>query len=66
MKKEIVKVAEEVGDASILESEFNTLANHMFHIFSEEVIAERDLPLSEYVFPLWKKWLDAEMRKRLG
>ncbi|MBS3076271.1 hypothetical protein J4481_00835 [Candidatus Pacearchaeota archaeon] len=27
MKKEIVKVAEEVGDASILESEFNTLAN---------------------------------------
>jgi archaeal flagellar protein FlaI len=65
MKKELVNVAEQVGDASILESEFNTLANHMFHQFSEQVIAERGLPLSEFVFPEWKKWLDEEVRKRV-
>ena len=64
VKKEIVEVAEKTGDADLLESEFNTLSNHMFHKFSDDVIQESGLPLGEKVFPLWKRWLDGEVKKR--
>ena len=64
MKKEMVDIAEQTGDFDLLESKFNTLANHMFHSFSDEVIQEKGLPLSEDVFPLFKHWLDKEVKKR--
>ena len=66
IKEELVRKAEEINDYNILESEFNTLANHMFHKISDEVIQETGLPLGEKVFPLWKKWLDKEVGKRSG
>jgi archaeal flagellar protein FlaI len=64
IKKEVVNVAEQIGDASILEAKFNTLSNHMFHKISEEVREETGLPLSERVFPEWQKWLNAEVKKK--
>ena len=63
MKEEIFKVSERIGNANILESEFNTLANHEFHKISDEVIQEKGLPWMEYVFPKWKEWLDREVKK---
>jgi hypothetical protein len=65
IKKELVEIAERVGDADLLESEFNQISNHAFHKISEEVIREYGLPLSEHVFPLWQKWLQKELKKRV-
>jgi len=64
IKKELVEVAEKTKDPDILEAEFNTLANHMFHKISDEVRQEFGLPLSEKVFPEWQSWLNKEIRKR--
>ncbi len=64
LKEEIIHVAEQEKDPDILEAKFNTLSNHAFHRISDEVIQEHGLPLSEHVFPLWKKWLTEEIRKR--
>jgi type IV secretory pathway ATPase VirB11/archaellum biosynthesis ATPase len=63
MKKELVDVAEKIGNKNILESKFNTLANHVFHKISGEVIEEIGLPLSKRVFPEWQKWLNEEVKK---
>jgi type IV secretory pathway ATPase VirB11/archaellum biosynthesis ATPase len=64
IKKEIVEVAEKTGDNDLLESEFNTLSNHMFHKISDEVLQEIGLPMSDRVFPEWQKWLNQEVKKR--
>ncbi len=64
IKKEIVDVAEKTKNFSILEAEFNQLANHHFHRISDEVIKEIGLPLGERVFPKWQKWLVDEIKKR--
>ncbi len=64
IKKEIVDVSEKINNSEILESDFNTLSNHMFHRISEEVIRETGLPSSDRVFPEWQKWLNGEIKKR--
>jgi len=64
IKKEIVDVAEKTGREDILEAEFNTLSNHMFHKISDEIRQEIGLPLSKRVFPEWQKWLNEEIKKR--
>ncbi len=64
IKKEVVDVAKKINNPEILEAGFNTLSNHMFHKFSDEVIQEIGLPLSERVFPKWQQWLNEEVRKR--
>jgi type IV secretory pathway ATPase VirB11/archaellum biosynthesis ATPase len=64
IKKEIVSVAEKIGNEMILESKFGAYSNHMFHKISEEVIEEIGLPLSEKVFPKWQKWLNEEIKKK--
>jgi len=64
IKKEIVSVAEQVGDKDLLESKFNVLANHEFHKISDEVRQEIGVPMSEKVFPLWQKWLNKQVKKR--
>ncbi len=65
MKTEIVQVSEQTKIHDLLESKFNNLSNSMFHKFSDKIIQEKGLPLSEYVFPEWKKWLDEEVAKRI-
>lgn len=64
IKKEIVEVAHKAGDKNILESEFNTLSNHMFHKISDEVSQEIGLPMGGRVFPEWQKWLNEEVKGR--
>ena len=62
IKEEIVKVAENTGKPELLEAPFNVLSNNAFHEISEKVIQETGLPLSDKVFPLWKKWLDEQIK----
>ena len=64
MKKEIVDVAEKIGNEDILEAPFNSLANYKFHEISEQIIAEVGLPVGERVFPEWQKWLNKEVKKK--
>jgi len=64
IKEEIVKVSKQIDNPEILESKFNTLSNHMFHKFSDEIIQEIGLPLSKRVFPKWQRWLNDEVKKR--
>jgi len=63
IKQEIVAMAENLGKPALLESEFNSISNNVFHLISEEVIKEFGLPLSSEVFPRWKKWAMDESRK---
>lgn len=65
IKEEILKVSEETKNPNLLEAEFNTLSNHMFHVFSDRVRQEIGLPLGEKVFPMWKKWLGEEVKRRV-
>ncbi len=65
IKKELVDISSKVGDEKLLEAEFNTLSNHMFHKISSEIREEIGLPLSERVFPEWQKWLNTEIKKRV-
>ena len=64
IKKEIVEVAKKTGNSLILESKFNTLANHMFHKISDEIRQEIGLPLGERVFPEWQKWLNKQIKEK--
>jgi len=61
--QEIVNVAEEKKLPELLEAEFISLSNTVFHKLSEEVILENKdhLPWAKKVFPLWKEWLDEEV-----
>jgi type IV secretory pathway ATPase VirB11/archaellum biosynthesis ATPase len=58
VKQEIVEMAVKLKKPILMESEFNTLSNAVFHRISEEVRKEHGLPMSDKVFPIWKKWLD--------
>jgi type IV secretory pathway ATPase VirB11/archaellum biosynthesis ATPase len=62
IKQEIVDVADKLNRPDILESEFNSLSNNMFHQFSQEVQQDIGLPTSEAVFPKWQKWLMKEIK----
>jgi len=62
IKKEIVDISEKIKKPEILEAEFNSLSNNMFHQFSKDVQEEIGLPLSKIVFPMWQKWLKNEVK----
>jgi len=64
IKEEIVNLAKKTKNEKILEAEFNTFSNHMFHKISDEIRAEIGLPLSDRVFPEWQKWLNSELKKK--
>ncbi|MBX4211930.1 type II/IV secretion system ATPase subunit [Candidatus Pacearchaeota archaeon] len=57
MKQEIVDAAARIGKPEILEAKFNALSNAVFHKISDEVVQNVGLPVSDLVFPEWKKWL---------
>jgi type IV secretory pathway ATPase VirB11/archaellum biosynthesis ATPase len=63
MKQEVVNAANKLNKPILLEAEFNSLCNAMFHKISEEVKEEKGLPLKEFVFPKWKDWLYTEGEK---
>lgn len=64
IKEELVKTAEKTRDYTLLEANFNVLANEAFHRISAKVWEEIGLPKSEKVFPEWQKWLNEEIKKR--
>jgi hypothetical protein len=63
IKQETVDVAKKIGNDKILEAEFNSLSNIMFHKISEKVQKEIGLPMGDRVFPLWQDWLNQEIKK---
>jgi hypothetical protein len=62
MKQEIVEISEKLNKPELLEAEFNSLANAIFHRISDEVVKEGDLPLSDLVFPKWKLSIEKEAK----
>jgi type IV secretory pathway ATPase VirB11/archaellum biosynthesis ATPase len=64
IKNEIVETSKRINNLEILEADFNKFTNHEFHKISEDIIKEIGLPLSNKVFPIWKKWLNNEIKKR--
>jgi type IV secretory pathway ATPase VirB11/archaellum biosynthesis ATPase len=64
IKKEIVDVANKLGNLRLLEAEFNVLSSDAFHKISDEVRQEIGLPLSERVFPAWQSWLNKKIKGR--
>ncbi|MFA4960769.1 MAG: type II/IV secretion system ATPase subunit [Candidatus Pacearchaeota archaeon] len=65
IKQEIVDYSEKIDNSEILESEFTVKSNSAFHKISDEVSRDVGLPISEEVFPKWKRWLEKEA-KRVG
>ncbi len=63
IKQEIVDFAERMNMPEILESEFSVKSNNAFHQISDEVVADVGLPVSDQVFPKWKRWLEKESKK---
>lgn len=57
IKQEIVNQALRTGKLDIMEAKFNVQAMNAFHQISDEVRKEKGIPLQEFVFPKWKKWL---------
>jgi Flp pilus assembly CpaF family ATPase len=62
-KEEIVNYAEKTKNYDLLEAGFNVLSNNAFHQISEKIMSEVGLPVSDRVFPEWKKWLEKEARR---
>jgi len=65
IKQEVVDYSDKIGKPELLEGEFTVKSNNAFHQISDEVASEVGLPVSDRVFPEWKKWLEKES-KRLG
>ena len=65
VKQEIVDLSIKLKRPDILEAEFNSWSNNMFHQFSKEVQEEIGLPEGDRVFPMWQKWLKQEIRKKI-
>ena len=63
IKQEIVNISQKFNKPQIMESKFNLLSNEAFHQICDEVSKEFGLPLSENVFPRWKKWALATAEK---
>ncbi len=63
IKEETVNYSDKIKNPEILEAEFTVKSNNAFHLISEEVSKEFGLPLSEKVFPEWKRWLEKEVKK---
>ena len=63
IKQEIVEMAKKMNKPELLEAPFNALSNNAFHRISDEVRKEIGLPLSERVFPEWKKWLMENIKR---
>lgn len=63
IKQEIVDLSEKLKRDDILEAEFNSLSNTMFHQFSKDVQEEVGLPSSDKVFSLWQQWAKQELKK---
>jgi len=60
IKEELVNHSIRVKNPDLLEADFNVKANNAFHQISGKIMQEVGLPVSDRVFPEWKKWLEKE------
>jgi len=65
IKQEIVETARKLKMPELMEAKFNSLSNDTFHKISEEITRETGLPMSDRVFPEWKKWLNEQIKKKM-
>jgi len=63
IKQETVDFSERMDMPEILEGEFTVKSNNAFHQISDEVTEDVGLPVSDKVFPKWKRWLEVEAKK---
>ena len=63
IKQEIVDAAMKLDRPDLLEAKFNALSNNAFHRISDKVTSEVGLPVSEKVFPEWKKWMNEAVKR---
>jgi archaeal flagellar protein FlaI len=64
IKQEIVNISAKLNSPKLMEAEFNTLSNYMFHEISDNVRQEIGLPAGERVFPEWQKWLNNQIKSK--
>ena len=64
IKQEIVNLSRKLKRPDILEAEFNSLSNTMFHNFSEEVQKDIGIPEGKRVFSKWQEWAKKEIKAR--
>ncbi len=62
IKGELYDMAMKLKNPKLLEAGFNALSNNAFYTISEAVRKETGLPLSERVFPEWKKWMQGAVK----
>lgn len=65
-KQAIVDKSIEMEDASLLEAEFVTNANDMFHLISDKVKEKRGILDSKEILFEFKEWLNKEAKKRVA
>ncbi len=63
IKEELVRAAEKTKLPLLLEAKFNSLSNAAFYFISDKVREEIGVPSGDRVFPLWKKWLEKEIKQ---
>ena len=64
VKQELVDIAKKLKMPELMEGEFNSLSNDAFHRISDSITREIGLPVSERVFPEWKKWVMDNVKKK--
>ncbi len=57
IKQELVDVAHKSKMPELIEAKFNAFSSDAFHRISAEITKEVGLPVSERVFPEWRRWL---------
>lgn len=63
IKKETLDYSERAKNPDLLEAPFTLKSNNAFHQISEKIREEVGLPVSDRVFPEWKKWLENNAKK---
>ncbi|MCH7567865.1 MAG: type II/IV secretion system ATPase subunit [Nanoarchaeota archaeon] len=64
IKQEIVNISRKLKIPELMEAKFGSLSNDAFHRISDEITREVGLPISERVFPEWKKWFMVKVKKK--
>ena len=62
MKHEIVEISRRLKNPVLLEADFNAMSNNAFYVIADKIRREVGLPVSERVFPEWKKWLEKAVK----
>ncbi|MBW3012463.1 type II/IV secretion system ATPase subunit, partial [Candidatus Woesearchaeota archaeon] len=64
VKKAIVDYANAAKDPDMMEAEFVTRANDVFHNLSEQSVIEKEMLDSKYIYSEFERWLKKEVRLR--